>query len=121
MAESIFNKLNKNPKFKAKSAGIFFNLPISEDIIKAGNSLNLKISEKTQGLSYDILIWCDYIILVSDDVPIPIFKEIEKRDGKKVINWNIKDVFGDDIEERVATILEIQKKVEQFLAENSIK
>ena len=88
-AEAIFNKLNNNPKLHAQSGGLFPGVPVSADIIQAGKNIGVNITEDQQGLPHSLLMWSDYIILVADDVPKSIFKEIIKNDGKKVIHWKI--------------------------------
>lgn len=64
-------------------------------------------------------MWSDYIILVSDDVPKSIFNEVRKNDGKKVIHWKIKDIQGTDVRKREKVMLQIERKIKEFLKEHS--
>ena len=118
-AEAIFKKLNTNPNFKAKSGGLFPGFPVSEDIIKAGKNIGINISGSQQCLSHKLLMWSDYIILVADDVPISIFKEVIQNDGKKVIHWKFKDINGANIKKREQIMLRIEDKIREFLKKYS--
>ncbi len=117
-AEAIFNKINKNSKFKAKSGGLFPGVPVTKDVIQAGKNIGVKISKKQLGVPHKLLMWSDYVIIVADDVPTSIFNEIVKNDGKKVIHWKFKDVQGTNVEKREKTMLQIKTKIERFLKEN---
>lgn len=118
-AESIFKKLNNNPKLKAKSGGLFPGVPVTEDIIKAGKNIGVDISKDQQGLSHKLLIWSDYIILVADDVPESIFNEVVKKDGKKFLHWKIKDIEGTNIRKREKIMLKLKEKIKGFLKNNT--
>ena len=117
-AEVIFKKINKNPRFKVKSGGLFPGVPVTKDVIGAGKKLGVKISKKQQGLHHKLLMWSDYIIIVADDVPSSIFKEVVKNDGKKVLHWKLKDVGGTDVKKREKIMLQIQEKIKDFLENN---
>jgi len=118
-AEAIFEKLNKNPEFKAKSGGLFPGVPVSEDIIKAGKNIGINISKNQQCLSHKLLMWSDYIIIVADCVPKSIFKEVIKNDDKKVLHWKLKDVIGTDIKKREKIMLQIEDRLKIFLKKHS--
>lgn len=114
-AEVIFEKLNKNPKFKVQSGGLFPGVPVTEDIINAGKNIGVNISKSQQGLPHKLLMWSDYIILVADDVPESIFNEVVKNDGKKVLHWKIKDIEGVDVKKREKIMLQLEEKIKSFL------
>jgi len=118
-AEAIFKKLNKNPSFKVKSGGLFPGVPVTEDIIEAGRNIGVVISKDQQGLHHKILMWSDYIILVADDVPKSIFKEVEKNDSKKVLHWKLKDIEGTNVKKRERIMLQIEEKIKAFLEKHS--
>jgi len=117
-AEALFKKINKNSKFKVKSGGLFPGVPVTKDIIQAGKNIGIKISKKQSGLPHKLLMWSDYVIIVADDVPTSIFKEVVKNDGKKVMHWKLKDIQGTNIEKREKIMLQIKRKIERFLKEN---
>ena len=118
-AEAIFKKINKSPKFKVQSGGLFPGVPVTEDIIKAGKNLGVEISKTQQGLPHSLLMWSDYIILVADDVPKSIFKEVQKNDGKKVFHWRLKDIQGTDVKKREKIMIKIKEKIKDFLKKHT--
>jgi len=118
-AEAIFNKLNKNKQYDSKSAGLFPGVPVTEDIIKAGKRLGIKISRKQKGITHKLLMWSNIIIVIDDNIPISLFKEVIENDNKKVFQWKFKDVIGRNINERERIILKIKEKIEKFLIEKN--
>jgi len=119
VAEAIFNKLNKNPSNKAKSAGLIAGSPLDKDILNAAKKFELKLPRKRQGLSHKLLMWADEIIIVASDVPISIFEDIKNNDKKKIVNWNIVDYYGHDNTHREKLIESIKSKIELLLKEIS--
>src|SRR6185503_12200031 len=91
-AESVFNKLNKNRRNSAQSAGLFPGVAVSKDIFEAGRELGFEINMKQQGITHALLMWSDLIVITADDVPPSIFNDVVNNDGKRVIVWKIKDV-----------------------------
>lgn len=118
-AEAIFNKLNKDPAIRARSAGLFPGVAVSSDIIKAGRDIGVRITRRQQGITHGLLMWSDYIIIVAEDVPGSIFREVAANDGKKVIHWRIKDVKGSDVGRRVQTMLQLEARIKDFLKRTS--
>lgn len=114
-AEAIFNKINKNKKHNAKSAGLFPGVPVTEDIITASKKRGIKISKKQKCISHKLAMWSDIIIIVADDVPKSIFKEFKENDKKKIIQWKTKDIIGEKVNKREEVMKEIKKKIEKFL------
>lgn len=90
IAEAYFNKINKNKRIKAKSAGLIKGNQLDKNQIKLAKEFGLNIRGKTQGLNIKILKWQDTIIIVANDVPPSIFSN-NKKYGKKVIVWKIPD------------------------------
>jgi protein-tyrosine-phosphatase len=113
VAEAYFKKINKNKKFKAKSAGIFSGAKKKRDIIAECKELGLRIKGKPKGVSIKLLEWMDILVIVADDVP----KEIFKYNGiypKKTLQWEIRDVFSIDEDipaKRKRAIQAIKKEV----------
>ncbi|OIO43180.1 hypothetical protein AUJ63_00880 [Candidatus Pacearchaeota archaeon CG1_02_35_32] len=116
IAESIFNKLNKNNKLKAKSAGIIMGRPISKEVLEASKEKGYVIKGKPQGISSDLLIWQDAIIIVADDVPTSLFKN-NKKYGKKLIIWKIPDTDSNNKKELQKIIYQIEIKVKNLIKE----
>ena len=91
VAESIFNKLNKNKQMKARSAGIIRGSKITKEILDSSNKMGYTIKGKPAGINTDLLIWQDTIIIVANDVPASLFAD-NKKYGKKLVVWKIPDV-----------------------------
>src|SRR3989338_7267026 len=83
VAESVFNKLNKNNKIKSKSAGLIIGSPVAKIVINISHDRGYKISGKPQGLSTDLLKWAKIYVIVADNVPKEIFGNVSKY-GKKL-------------------------------------
>jgi len=113
-AEALFNKLNKNPKHTAKSAGAIRGRPISKEIFEVAKDLGLKISRKPRGLTAELLAWNDCIVIVADNVPRSLFEENEKH-GKKLEAWGIKDTTCDNKILMQKTIKQIELRVRDLL------
>ncbi|MEK6873689.1 MAG: hypothetical protein AABW91_02495 [Nanoarchaeota archaeon] len=116
VAESIFNKLNKNNKLKAKSAGIIMGRPISKNILEASKEIGYIIKSKPFGISSNLLIWQDMIIIVADDVPVSLFKD-NKKYGKKLAIWSIPDTDSNNKKEIQKIIQKIEVKVKNLIKE----
>ncbi|MEA3329423.1 MAG: hypothetical protein U9Q06_01645 [Nanoarchaeota archaeon] len=87
IAEAAFKKLNKNKAIKSYSAGIFKGIPVHQNIISIGKSLNLQISKQTKSLDEKFMKSIDKVIIVANNVP----KEIFKNKVRPVTVWEIPD------------------------------
>jgi protein-tyrosine-phosphatase len=111
IAEAYFNKINKNPKIKAKSAGLFKGNPLSPNTIKISKEMGLNIIGPVKGISSKMLAWQNITVIVADDVPEQVFnKNIEY--GKKVINLKIPDTKSDNKKEIKKIIKGIMSKID---------
>ncbi len=116
IAEAIFNKLNENPKNKAKSAGIIIGTTLDKKQVSAANKIGININGKPQGISSKLLDWQNIIVIVANDVPTSIFKNNSKY-GKHIIVWNIPDTKTDKKDEIKKVIKLIDIKVRKFVNE----
>lgn len=114
IAEAYFNKINKNKKIKAKSAGLIKCFSLDKTEIKTAKKLGIDIDKKSDGLSSKLLIWSDVVVIVANDVPVEIFERKEKG-HRKIIVWKIKDADDDNPKEIEKIINEIKKKVEKLV------
>jgi protein-tyrosine-phosphatase len=119
IAESLFNKLNKNKEWAAISAGVFsgkYKKDLNLGVV--AKKYNFKI-RKPKTLDKDILKKQKMIILVADDVPAKLFRGYKKFHGAKVQNWKIKDGWRRKGETRVERLegvyLDIEKKMKSFV------
>ncbi len=121
VAETYFNKINKDKNIKASSAGIIKGTNLLESQKKvvrlqrkiANELFNIKIKGKPKSLSVGMLRKIDLIIIVANDIPISIFNN--KDYVKKVIQWKISDVaYKEDSEAMKKTIKSIIQKVNKL-------
>lgn len=116
IAENYFNKINKNAKFRAKSAGIIKGSDIDSSQKKIAKSLGIDISGFPNGLSTKLLRWQDIIVIVADDVPKEIFKDNPKY-GKELVIWKIPDAKTNDDVETKLIIKSIKSRVDKLISE----
>ncbi|MBI2629167.1 hypothetical protein HYW74_03720 [Candidatus Pacearchaeota archaeon] len=116
VAEAVFNKLNKNKKIKAKSAGIIIGSPVSKIVISISKKKGYKISGKPQGLSTDLLKWADIYVIVADNVPREIFGNVTKY-RKKLILWKIRDASEYNKKDIARAVNMIEGKIKKFVKE----
>jgi protein-tyrosine-phosphatase len=96
IALAYFNKINKNKNIKAKSVGLIKGQPLNPFTIRIAKGFGFDIKGKIQGLTSKLMAWQDVTVVVADDVPPQVFDK-NKKYGKKVIVWKIKDVAGTNI------------------------
>ncbi len=113
IAEVYFKKINKNKNIQIKSAGLFKGMPLNPKTVNIAKKFGLEIKGKVKGLSSRIMIWQDITVVVADDVPPKVFKK-NKRYGKKVIIWKIKDADYLSIESIGKVIKKIMKKADRL-------
>ena len=113
IAEALFNKYNRNPNYKAKSAGLIKGSPIKpvSPVIK---EFGIKIKGPTMGISTKLLKWHNVMIIVADDVPKHLFKD-NKKFGKKLIVWEIPDAKTDDDREIRKIVKRIKRRIKNWL------
>ncbi len=113
IAETYFNKINKNKDTFAKSAGLIRGEPITSAQIIPAKKFGLDISGVPQELSYKILDWQNIIVIVADDVPGNIFSK-KNKETKKVFYWKIKDANLRKGRTAEVVIKELIVKVKEF-------
>ena len=116
IAEAVFNKYNKNLKYKAKSAGIIIgHYPLNKTQVSAAKEFGIKLTGKPKGLDYNLIKWQNIIVVVADDVPPSIFKRIQKKHKKKLIIWKIHDIDSNNKKEMRRIIKLIENRVKGFV------
>jgi protein-tyrosine-phosphatase len=117
IAESVFNKLNKNKNHKAKSAGIIKgSYPLDKNQVKEAKRQQILLKGYPQGITTDLLRWQEMIIIVANDVPSLLFKENLKY-NKKVAVWSISDAKTDNKKEIAGIIKKIKQKITKLTEE----
>ena len=115
IAEAFFNKLNKDLKYRAFSAGVFKGIPVSRNLLQISKSLGLSVNVQTHGLTEKMLSDYDIIVIVADNVPASLFSnKIRKR---RVIVWKIPDADQNNKKVILEVINKIQSRVEGFVKE----
>jgi len=112
IAETLFNRLNKNLQFKAKSAGIIIGQHPNKNQADVIKKRGIEIKGNPAGLSIKLLDQQDIVILVANDVPPSIFP---KKYTKKLIVWKIPDVTNGDKREIDRVIRLIEKGVKDLI------
>ena len=119
IAEIFFKRYNRNKLYEAKSAGIIKGrYPLDEREVGAAREMGINLKGRPQGLSSDLLIWQDIVIVVADDVPVELFKR-NKKHGKKLIIWKVPDFKHGKKQEIKRIINLIEGNVIKFL--NKVK
>ncbi|MEK6898967.1 MAG: hypothetical protein AABW79_02630 [Nanoarchaeota archaeon] len=116
IAEDYFNKINKNPLVKAKSAGIIKGSPIDKLEQKVCKEMKIDISGKTQGISTKLLKWQNLIVIVANDVQVELFND-NKKYSKKTIVWKIPDNKTDKVSEIKGIVNKIKRNVDKLIKE----
>ncbi|MBM3233319.1 hypothetical protein FJZ18_04100 [Candidatus Pacearchaeota archaeon] len=114
IAEAYFNKINKNPKIKAKSAGIIRGSTLDSTQVRVCKEEGLNISGYPKGMSTTLLKWQEIIIVVADDVPPSLFED-NKKYGKKLLIWKIPDSKTNSEEEIRGIVQSIKTNIESYL------
>lgn len=124
VAENLFNKLNKNKKYKADSAGVISwnKRALANDIAykvekKICKKHGIKLKSNSKGLNFSLLDKTDILVIVADNVSTSIFKGDKSFNGK-ILVWKIPDVKAKNAKkEKIAshTIEYIEKKVKDFI------
>lgn len=127
VAEAYFNKINKNKKINADSAGI-----IKADIFgekekklinfqrKTAKKFGINIVDGSKSLSVKLLKKQDIIIIVADDVPAYVFNnKFYLKPDLKIIKWNIPDVKGEKNDKAIIKkdTIKIIKKIDKLVKE----
>ena len=114
VAEAFFRKYNKNKKYKIKNAGLIKGTSIGKEVKESAKKFEIKVRGRPQGISSKLIKWQDLTVIVANDFPIDIFKD-NKKYGKKLIVWKIKDTNQTKHKEREKIMSFIQKRVLQLI------
>lgn len=107
IAEAFFKKYTDH---NVKSAGIIKGPPIDDEILECAENFGLRLNQEIRTLDWSALNWQDMIIIVANNVPKDLFKDVYQ--AKDVRLWEIPDTF--DVESRIEVIRLIGEKVKKF-------
>jgi len=114
VAECIFNKLNKNPKNRAESAGILLDPVrpyIADNVIKVMEEKGYVVKGKPKQFNKKMLKAFDIAVIVANNVEEDMFSDFNGR----VMRWNIFDCDECDINSIKKIIDEIEGKVRDLI------
>jgi len=110
IAESYFNKINRNKGIKAYSAGVFIGTSIAKSVKQVGKKLGIKISGKPKGISEKLLKKIDLLVIVANDIPEQLFEG----KARKIMVWKIRDTMQSNLCEIEEISRMIMKRVEEL-------
>ena len=111
VAEAFFNKLNKNKKNTAQSAGLIIEKHVHKNVLALEKLYNIKINKTPHSVTESVLENSDILIIAADNVPRQLFKN----KAKKIIVWKIPDTTQDN-KKRIKEIADqIKNKVSKFV------
>ena len=116
VAEAIFNKLNKNKKIEAESAGIMIDKLrnyIAENVIKVMKKKSYNVRGKSKQLTKEVLESIDLLIIVANNVDKGLFREFKG----KIIKWEIPDADESEKEKITKIIRDIEVRVKNLIGE----
>lgn len=110
IAENYFRKINKNKNIKSYSGGIIVGIPVAESVKAIAKKLGFSINEKPKGIPETLLKEIDLLVIVANNVPASLFKNITK----KVIVWKTPDTSQDNYKAIEEISRGIMKRVENL-------
>ncbi len=114
VAEAIFNKLNKNRKILAESAGLIMDDSrpyIAEKVLEALKEKGYNAQGIPRQAAKELTNKFDVIVLVADNLEKGFFHDFQG----KIIRWDIKDCDEDNAECIKRIIGEIEKNVKKLI------
>ena len=112
VAETIFNKLNKNTKIKAESAGLKKSRLVSKNVKNFLKEKGFKLTNiNSRKINQELVKKFDLIIIVADNVN----KKTLEKFNKKIIIWKIPDTDNRNIKEVKDIIKKIESKINKFV------
>lgn len=108
IAENYFRKINKNKNIKSYSAGLIIGIPVAESVRTIAKKLGFSVNGKPKGIQEKLLKEIDMLVIVANNVPPSLFKNITK----KVVVWKIPDTTQDNYKAIETISRGIMKKVD---------
>ena len=113
-AEAIFNKLNKNKKVKAESAGFLLDeahLYIEKSVLNILKDKGYSAKGLPRQLTRELLDKFDVLVIVADNIDPAFFQDFKG----KLIHWKVPDCSCEDIPRIKEIIEDIEKRVKLFV------
>ena len=119
VAETYFNRMNKNKDFCAESAGIIeVTRPLSEGEKERNRYIKqeygLSFNPQSRTVTYDLLNSADQIIIVAEDVPKKALEH--HRWSNKIMAWKIPDEHTGDKRNVNKSLKPLIRKLDLFIS-----
>jgi len=115
VAESYFNKINRNKKIKAISRGFILGGAPDKTQEKVAKKFGAEIKGTQRAVNLRELIDADKIIVVANDIPKIMFNYQLAPIKEKVIRWRIKDEQKQNEKKAGKIVKKIIKKVKRLV------
>lgn len=114
VAEAFFNKFNKNPRFKAESAGTEPDFQkVVENVKKALREFKIdKVNENPRKINQNMIDKAGLIVIVAEEVNLDKYDTSKK----KVIKWEISDTFKEDFKGILKRTIDIEKRIKKLIS-----
>lgn len=117
IAAGFFDKLKLNNNYIVSSAGLIQGQPIGKEVKGVASTYKIRLS-KPKGLVREILNKQDIIVIVANDVPPSIFKNL-KKSGTIIKVWKIPDAKETNKVKLASIVKQIRTHVEKLTRELS--
>ncbi len=117
VAESYFNKINKNKNIKVISRGFIVGISAGRTQLEILEKYGIKIKGKSKPVNFKELTEADRIIIVADDIPEIMFDYQNFDFKKKLTFWKIPDEQKGRGKNIIKIINSIKDKVEKLVEE----
>ncbi len=115
IAEMLFNKFNKNNKFFAKSAGLYYGgYRFNSKLLKVCDEMGINIIGRPIKLNKEMWNNFNMIITISESVKLELTRE-DKENGKELITWEIEELNGHSEEDMKKVVRQIAGKVRELV------
>ena len=114
LAAAFFNKYAD--KHSAKSAGIVKGSAVDDKMKSIAKRHGVSVGGVSKSITVPLLRWHDIMVIVADDIPRSLFAKEEKKYGKALYHWKIKDKAEASAKESDRMAKEIEKQVKRLIS-----
>ena len=114
IAEAFFKKYTK--KHSAKSAGIVKGSAVDANVKRIAKRHGINVGGVSQNITVPLLRWHDIMVIVADGIPKSLFAREEKKYGKKLYHWKIKDKAEWSVKDADKMAKDIEKRVKRLVS-----
>ncbi|MEK6910617.1 MAG: hypothetical protein AABW82_02480 [Nanoarchaeota archaeon] len=115
VAEMLFNKFNKNKKFFAKSAGLYYGgYYFNSKMLTTCKEMGIDIIGRPVKLNKEMWGAFDLIITTTQSVKLELTRD-DLESGKELMTWEIEELNGHGEEDMKKVIRDIAGKVKELV------